>query len=53
MSLDLLEEGARRLAAKDPAYVSGNTESGGCETGFSRLHTPGEVDVTHVAASCT
>ncbi|BDT68487.1 urea ABC transporter ATP-binding protein UrtD [Rhodoferax sp. WC2427] len=47
MTPDLMEEGARRLAAKDPAYVSGNTESGGREAGFSRVHTPGEVDVSH------
>ena len=47
MTPDLMEEGARRIAAKDPAYMSGNTESGGREAGFSRVHTPGEVDVTH------
>ena len=47
MTPDLMEEGARRLDAKDPAPVSGNTESGGREAGFSRVHTPGEVDVTH------
>ncbi|MEO5794575.1 MAG: urea ABC transporter ATP-binding protein UrtD [Rhodoferax sp.] len=47
MTPDLMEEGARRLEAKDPAFVSGNTESGGREAGFSRVHTPGEVDVSH------
>jgi urea transport system ATP-binding protein len=47
MTPDLMEEGARRLEAKEPAYVSGNTESGGREAGFSRVHTPGEVDVSH------
>ena len=47
MTPDLMEEGARRLESKAPAYVPGNTESGGREAGFSRVHTPGEVDVSH------
>ena len=47
MTPDLMEEGARRLAAQDPALTTGNTESGGREAGFSRIATPGEVDVSH------
>ncbi len=47
MTPDLLEEGARRLAARQQQEQSGKTESGGRAAGFSRLHTPGEVDVTH------
>ena len=47
MTPELMEEGARRLAAKAAAPKTGNTESGGRQAGFSRIHTPGEVDVTH------
>ncbi|MEO8118463.1 MAG: urea ABC transporter ATP-binding protein UrtD [Rhodoferax sp.] len=47
MTPDLLEEGARRLAARQQKEQLGKTESGGRAAGFSRLHTPGEVDVTH------
>ncbi|MDB5895564.1 MAG: urea transporter ATP-binding protein UrtD [Rhodoferax sp.] len=47
MTPDLMEEGARRAAMKNTAAKTGSTESGGREAGFSRIHTPGEVDVTH------
>nr|WP_315224215.1 urea ABC transporter ATP-binding protein UrtD [uncultured Albidiferax sp.] len=47
MTPDLMEEGARRLESKAPALITGNTESGGREAGFSRIATPGEVDVSH------
>ena len=47
MTPDLLEEGARRLAARQQKEQLGKTASGGREAGFSRIATPGEVDVTH------
>nr|WP_315426362.1 urea ABC transporter ATP-binding protein UrtD [uncultured Albidiferax sp.] len=47
MTPELMEEGARRLAVKEAAPKTGNTESGGRQAGFSRIHTPGEVDITH------
>jgi urea transport system ATP-binding protein len=47
MTPDLLEEGARRREALPKTELAGQTESGGREAGFSRLATPGEVDVTH------
>ena len=49
MTPDLMEQGARRVEAHTAALAakSGQTESGGRAAGFSRLHTPGEVDVTH------
>ncbi|MBT9505600.1 urea ABC transporter ATP-binding protein UrtD [Rhodoferax sp.] len=49
MTPDLLEQGARRVEARMAAMAArtGQTESGGRAAGFSRLHTPGEVDVTH------
>jgi urea transport system ATP-binding protein len=47
MTPDLLEEGARRREAQPKAVAGGQTESGGRQAGFSRLTTPGEVDVTH------
>jgi len=47
MTPDLLEEGARRRAQLASAVVSGKTESGGRQAGFSRIATPGEVDITH------
>jgi urea transport system ATP-binding protein len=48
MTPDLLEQGAQRreqLAARP--VLQGQTESGGREAGFGRIHTPGEVDLTH------
>jgi len=47
MTPDLMEEGARRAAARVAPARTGSTESGGREAGFSRVHTPGEVDLAH------
>ena len=47
MTPDLLEQGARRAEAHALKTVHGHTESGGRDAGFSRIATPGEVDVTH------
>ncbi len=49
MTPDLLEQGAQRLAARDAllAAKQGQTESGGRQAGFSRIVSPGEVDVAH------
>ena len=49
MTPDLMEQGARRVEAHRAAQAdrAGQTESGGREAGFSRLHTPGAVDVAH------
>jgi len=47
MTPDLMEEGARRVAGHAAQAETGKTESGGREAGFSRIHTPGVVDVTH------
>ena len=49
MTPDLMEQGARqrdKLLA-DTRSSAGQTASGGRAAGFSRVHTPGEVDVTH------
>ena len=47
MTPDLLEEGAKRLQRSLEKAVLGKTESGGRAAGFSRVMTPGEVDLTH------
>jgi urea transport system ATP-binding protein len=48
MTPDLMDEGTERLDRKEKQqHATGHTESGGREAGFSRIHTPGEVDVTH------
>ena len=49
MTPDLMEQGAQRVQTRQAALAlhTGQTESGGRTTGFSRLNTPGEVDVTH------
>jgi urea transport system ATP-binding protein len=47
MTPDLMDEGARRIAARATAPVAGKTESGGRAAGFSHPLVPGEVDVTH------
>ena len=47
MTPDLMEEGARRVEALAQKKQQGQTESGGRAAGFSRIATPGEVDVTH------
>jgi urea transport system ATP-binding protein len=49
MTPDLMEQGALRVQARQAALAGriGQTESGGRAAGFSRLNSPGEVDVTH------
>ena len=47
MTPDLMDEGARRIQAKLAPAALGQTESGGRTAGFSRISTPGEVDITH------
>ena len=47
MTPDLMEEGAQRIAALEKKKEQGQTESGGRAAGFSRIATPGEVDITH------
>ena len=47
MTPDLLEEGARQRVAQAQMAPVGQTASGGRQAGFSRIATPGEVDVTH------
>ncbi|MBA4255654.1 MAG: urea ABC transporter ATP-binding protein UrtD [Polaromonas sp.] len=47
MTPDLMEQGAQRRAEMAHKVALGQTESGGREAGFGRVHTPGEVDVTH------
>ena len=47
MTPDLLEEGARRVEEHAVKVQTGQTESGGRQAGFSRLATPGEVDLAH------
>ena len=48
MTPDLMEEGARiREARAARSAPTGKTESGGRKAGFSRIATPGEVDITH------
>ncbi len=47
MTPDLMEEGARRFQDNLVPVATGQTESGGRAAGFSRIATPGEVDVTH------
>lgn len=46
MTPDLLQQGARRLAERTQ-QATPKTESGGRETSYGRIATPGEVDVTH------
>ncbi len=47
MTPDLMEEGAQRIEALAQKKQQGQTESGGRDAGFSRIATPGEVDITH------
>ena len=49
MRRDPLDKGAPRVAARMSALQANksHTESGGRAAGFGRIHTPGEVDVTH------
>ena len=47
MTPDLMEEGALRRERSLMSGGMGQTESGGREAGYGRVHTPGEVDTTH------
>ena len=48
MTPDLMKQGAQRVAAHAPGkYQSSATESGGRDASYGRVHTPGEVDVSH------
>jgi urea transport system ATP-binding protein len=48
MTPDLMDQGALQAAKHRAQPLStGHTESGGRAAGFSRMHTPGEVDITH------
>ena len=47
MTPDLMEEGARRMQSRPVPAALGQTASGGRAAGFSRIATPGQVDVTH------
>ncbi|MGE4243280.1 urea ABC transporter ATP-binding protein UrtD [Ramlibacter sp.] len=47
MTPDLMEEGARRAAARLAAVAPGKTESGGRAAGFARPLVAGEVDTSH------
>ena len=48
MTPDLMKQGAQRYAANASAkYQSSATESGGRDASYGRIHTPGEVDVSH------
>ena len=47
MTPDLMEQGAKRLQALSEPKISGKTESGGREAGFSRIAKAGEVDTAH------
>jgi urea transport system ATP-binding protein len=49
MTPDLMEQSARHAEQYLAAHAvnTGSTESGGREAGFSRIATPGEVDITH------
>ena len=47
MTPDLMEQGAKRLAAVQAAPEAGKTESGGRDAGYGRLSKVGEVDTKH------
>lgn len=47
MTPDLLEAGAQRFKTIQATRPQGQTESGGRSAGYSRLLTPGQVDLTH------
>ena len=47
MTPDLMEQGAKRLAAFQAAPELGKTESGGRSASMGRIARAGEVDVTH------
>jgi len=47
MTPDLLEQGHSRLTQHQARESAGLTESGGRHPGYGRVHTPGELDLTH------
>jgi urea transport system ATP-binding protein len=47
MTPDLLEQGHARLVQHQTREVAVETESGGRNAGYGRIHTPGELDLTH------
>ena len=47
MTPDLMEAGAQRFEKIQVARLQGQTESGGRSAGYGRVHTPGQVDLTH------
>jgi len=47
MTPDLMEAGAQRFEKIQAAQLLGQTESGGRSAGYGRVHTPGQVDLTH------
>ena len=47
MTPDLMEAGAQRFDKIQAARAQGQTESGGRSAGYSRVYTPGQVDLTH------
>ena len=47
MTPDLMEAGAQRFEKIQTARAQGQTESGGRSAGYGRVHTPGQVDLTH------
>jgi len=48
MTPELMKQGAQRVAAQGvSAYKSRATESGGRDASYGRIHTPGEVVISH------
>ena len=47
MTPDLMEAGAQRFEKIQTNRLPGQTESGGRSAGYGRVHTPGQVDLTH------
>ena len=47
MTPDLFEQGHARLTQHQAREAVGLTESGGRHAGYGRVHTPGELDLTH------
>ncbi len=47
MTPDLMEAGAQRYEKIQTNRLLGQTESGGRSAGYGRVHTPGQVDLTH------
>ena len=47
MTPDLFEQGHARLTKHQAQDTVALTESGGRHAGYGRVHTPGELDLTH------